>query len=140
MKPAPRKSVPVEKELWSEKSRAGLDYTFAHAVYEDKAFNCRACGAASVFTAEQQKYTYEVKKSYTWEQHVLCPSCFQLRNVLTSEAMASLASWVEGRAALGTNVPFMRRWKEVLEQLPRYGVRKDTARIRMLEKLLENAA
>jgi hypothetical protein len=131
------KRVPVDKELWSEKARGSLDHVFAEAFYEDKPFNCRACGMSSVFTAEQQKYTYEVKKEYTWVQHVLCPVCFERRNKLAAESTASLAVWVRDRAVLTTNAMFLQRWKQVLEDLPQYGIRKDTARIRMLQKLLQ---
>ena len=62
MNATPRKPVPVEKELWSEESRNSLDYSFAPDFYEDKPFSCRACGLEGVFTAAQQKYTYEVKR------------------------------------------------------------------------------
>ena len=131
--------VLVDKELWSEKSRGSLDYVFAQASYEDKPFACRACGRKSVFTAEQQKYTYEVKKAFTWEQHVLCSACFKQRNELTAESTALAAAWVRDKASLASNAPALRRWKEVLEVLPKYGVRKDTARIRMLTRRLESA-
>ena len=140
MKPPPRQPVPVNKELWSEESRRGLDYAFAPEFYEDKPFVCRACGSKSVFTAEQQKYTYEVKKAFTWEQHVLCPVCFHKRNELSAESSAFLAAWSQNKRAVVENLPTVRRWKEVLELLPTYGVRKDAARIRMLSKLLANAS
>jgi len=140
MRAAPRKPVPVNKELWSEESRRGLDYAFAPEFYEDKPFACRACGSKSVFTAEQQKYTYEVKKAFTWEQHVLCPVCFQERNELSAELSGLLEAWSQNKRAVVKNLYTVRRWKEVLELLPTYGVRKDTARIRMLSKLLENAS
>ena len=135
-----RKCVPVNKELWSEKSREGLDYVFAGESYEDKPFQCRTCGARSIFTAEQQKYTYEVKKAYTWEQHVLCQNCFRVRNQLSAESASFLAAWKNDKRAAEENVQGVRRWKEILELLPQYGVRKDTARIRMLSKVLSNAA
>jgi hypothetical protein len=137
---SPRKPVAVDKELWSEKSRSGLDYVFAPEFYEDKPFTCRACGRESVFTAEQQKYTYEVKKAFTWEQHVLCEMCFLQRNQLIAESAALSASWMNDKAALLNNLDAIRRWKVVLELLPNYGIREDTARIRMLTKLLHNAA
>ncbi|MFA7174661.1 MAG: zinc-ribbon domain containing protein [Kiritimatiellia bacterium] len=140
MNTAERKRIPINKELWSEKSRTGLDYVFAEEFYEDKPFQCRACGASSVFTAEQQKYTYEEKKAYTWEEHVLCSDCFKVRNQLSAESLAFLAVWVRDKRAAMANLQGVCRWKEILELLPRYGVRKDTARIRMLSKVLSNAA
>ena len=140
MKPKTRKPILIDKELWSEKSKGGLDYVFAAELYEDKPFSCRACGQESIFTAEQQQYTYEVKKAAIDEQHVLCPVCFQQRNELFAESAALAASWTQDKALVKNNLLILRRWKEVLELLPKYGIRKDTARIRMLAKLLQNAA
>ena len=135
-----RKSVRVKKELWSEKSKAGLDYAFAGQFYEDQRFTCRACGKPSVFTAEQQKYTYEVKKAYTWEQHVLCQACFSRRNKLEAKSADFAALWKKNKKGLKDDRAALRRWKEVLESLPRYGVPEDKARIRMITTLLDNAA
>jgi len=140
MKSTPRKKVPLKKELWSEKSRGGLDYVFAPEFYEDKPFGCRACGRQGVFTAEQQKYTYEVKKAFTWEQHVLCPTCFQKCCELSAESSALVAAWLQNKGKAAANLPALRRWREVLELLPSYGMRKDAARIRMLSKLLADVA
>jgi transcription elongation factor Elf1 len=93
MKPSVRTPVPVDATQWSEKSRQSLDYTFAPAFYEDKPFTCRACGAESVFTAEQQKREFEVKKAYTWQQHVLCGSCFSKKHELLAENDAFSQRW-----------------------------------------------
>lgn len=139
MKPARRPPVRVDKDQWSEKSRSGLDYVFASENYEDKPFACRACGQKAVFTAEQQKYTYEIKKAFTWEHHVLCAACFRQRNDLVAEAKVFAASWAKDKALLKRDRLALQRWKEVLELLPTYGIRKDGARIRMLAKVLEHA-
>ncbi len=135
----PRKPVTVEKDLWSESSRRSGDYLLIGDFYEDKPFSCRVCGANAVFTAEQQKYAYEVKKAHTWEQHLLCLECFEQRNTLIAEAATYAAEWARTKAQFRQKPAAIRRWKEVLEILPRFGVRKDSARIRMLAKLLDAA-
>ena len=134
------KRLRIEKDLWSPKSRGGLDEFFAGEFYEDKSFVCRACGRPGVFTAEQQKYTYEVKKALVYQEHVLCERCFKERNRLAAAAKVFLESWSADRAALKAKPGQLARWKEVLELLPKYGVRQDTARIRMLARLIRNAA
>jgi Probable zinc-ribbon domain len=136
----PTKRVRVQLELWAPKSRGGLDEYFAGEFYEDKPFDCRACGKPSVFTAEQQKYTYEVKKALIHEQHVLCESCFTERTRLEAASVAFLKLWKHNKAVLQAHVGELGRWKEVLVLLPKYGVRQDTARIRMLTKLLAKAS
>jgi pyruvate/2-oxoacid:ferredoxin oxidoreductase alpha subunit len=140
MKTTRRQPVRINKELWSEESRRGLEYAFAAEFYEDIPFVCYTCGAKSIFTAEQQKSMYEVRKAYVWARHVLCPTCFKGKNELSAEAASFLATWLQDKGTITTNPARISRWKEVLELLPKYGVRKDTARIRMLSKLLENAA
>jgi hypothetical protein len=134
------KRLRIEKDLWSPKSRGGLDEFFAGEFYEDKSFVCRACGRPSVFTAEQQKYTYEVKKALIYQEHVLCERCFKERNKLEAASKAFLQSWSRNKAALKAKRDQLIRWKEILELLPKFGVRQDTARIRMLARLIRNAA
>jgi hypothetical protein len=84
--------VPVDKEQWSEQSRRGLDYIFAAEHYEDIEFDCYACRAPSVFTAEQQKTLYEVKKAYVWARHKDTARIRMLSKLLESVASADLQS------------------------------------------------
>jgi hypothetical protein len=93
-----------------------------------------------VFTAEQQKYTYEVKKALIYQEHVLCERCFKERNKLEAASKAFLQSWSKNKAALKAKPGQLIRWREIVELLPKYGVRQDTARIRMLARLIRNAA
>jgi len=140
MKIPVRKAVPVDASQWSEKSQRSLDYMCAPSFYEDKPFDCYACGCKSVFTAEQQKREYEVKKAFIWQQHVLCHGCFLKRHELSSQDEALSQRWENDKVALKTDVPALLHWIAILESLPSYGVRRDTGRIRMLRKLAENAA
>jgi hypothetical protein len=129
----------VNKELWSVKAKTGLDYEFAAEFYEDIPYECWACRAPSLFTAEQQKHAFEVKRAYTWQRHVLCQRCFSRRNELTAEAASFARMWVANKAALAADRTQLLRWRELLDQLPRLGMRKDTARTRMLDKLIRGA-
>ena len=63
-----------------------------------------------------------------------------MRNKLEAASKAFLKSWARNKAALQAKPGELMRWKEVLELLPTYGVRQDTARIRMLSRLIKNAA
>jgi hypothetical protein len=140
MKPASRPHVPVDADQWSVKSQQRLGYLSAPAYYEDKVFSCRACQCEAVFTAEQQKREYEVKKAYVLRQHVLCPSCFSVKHELQSEHEALELQYESDKVAFKRDVPALLRWIELLELLPTYGVRRNTARIRMLRELAEGAA
>ena len=45
------------------------------AYYADYAFACQDCGSPAVWTAEQQKWYYEVAKGHIWAVAVRCRSC-----------------------------------------------------------------
>lgn len=138
MSPSNRTRVPIDKSQWSEKSKQSLDYEFASDFYEDKPFKCWRCGRDAVYKAEQQKYEYEVKKAYVWQQHILCEECFLARRRLEVENGNLVVRWQCEKQALKRDMDALRHWLEVLEELPRYSVRRDSARIRMLQKLISN--
>ncbi len=133
-------SAPVDTSQWSEESKRSLHYRSAPDVYEDKLFACRKCGCQAVFTAEQQKREYEVKKANTLQQHVLCQTCFVVRHELGAESSSFAERWQNDKARFKNEPQAIRRWIEVLNLLPQYGGYKDAGRIRMLAKLLSNVA
>lgn len=49
------------------------------AFYVDKPFVCRDCGAEEVWTAEQQKWWYEVAKGHIDSTAVRCRTCRKKR-------------------------------------------------------------
>jgi hypothetical protein len=138
--PAASKSAPVDTNQWSEESKRRLHYLPAPNVYEDKVFACRRCGCKAIFTAEQQKREYEVKKANTLRQHVLCHTCFVAWHELGAESDLFSNRWQNDKAGFKKDPPAIKRWIEVLNLLPQYGGYKDAGRIRMLEKLFSNAA
>ncbi len=47
--------------------------------YEDITFTCRDCGSAEVWTAEQQKWWYEVAKGAIFSRAIRCRTCREKR-------------------------------------------------------------
>jgi hypothetical protein len=132
--------VPVDIDQWSEPARRRLGYLPAPLYYEDRIFACRSCQCEAVFSAEQQKFDYEVKKAHYLRQHVLCPPCFARRCYLQSVDRWFESSWLAGEPDMRGDVPTLLMWLDVLQELPLFGVRPDLARIRMLERLASDAA
>lgn len=130
--------LPVDVDQWSEAARRRLGYLPAPSHYEDRRFKCRSCQSEAFFTAAQQKHEYEVKKAHYLRQHVLCPPCFARRSELQALNDHFESSWMARDQGLSADVPALLVWLDVLNELPRYGLRRDTARIRMLEKLIED--
>ena len=70
--PARHKStIPADPSQWSEKSKRSVSFFFT-SKYEDREYKCWSCGKLATFTAEDQKYTYEVRKASIDQRRVLC--------------------------------------------------------------------
>ncbi|WP_425502922.1 zinc-ribbon domain containing protein [Pseudomarimonas arenosa] len=104
--------------------------------YRPLPYICRGCGCDCVFSAEDQKYAREVlKKRLEWGPS-LCDDCYAVRVGLERERDRFIAAWRERRSEVLGDSAALQRWLEVLEMLPRYGPRKDSAKISQLRKLL----
>jgi Probable zinc-ribbon domain len=56
--------------------------------YVDRPFDCKACGAAQVWTATQQKWWYESAQGDVWTVAVLCKPCRRREQVRKAAARA----------------------------------------------------
>ena len=76
MKPPDRaKTVAADQEKWSEQSKQTISYHYKQE-YTDIEYSCWRCRAACVFTAQDQKYTYEVRKASIDQRRFLCGPVF----------------------------------------------------------------
>jgi Probable zinc-ribbon domain len=128
--------VPCDPDCWSEESKRSVAYEFRPPVYRDKAYRCWRCGAPDVFTAADQKHTFEVRKANISRQRVLCGACHRERAELEREAGECGRRWAAGRVKLVRDPGFLRRWLEVLESLPGYGGANDEANIARVRRLI----
>ncbi|HVK10935.1 MAG TPA: zinc-ribbon domain containing protein, partial [Gemmataceae bacterium] len=91
--------------------------------------------AADVFTAAEQKHTFEVRKVHIDQQRVLCRACHREWVALEREARDCRRRWSAERPALAGDPEFLRRWLVVLQALPGYNGSRDEAKIVMLRRL-----
>jgi hypothetical protein len=130
--------VRIDYSKWSDEARtspvAFLDEFYSHLPY-----NCRACGRDCVFSAEDQKHVLEVLKKRVGWGPSLCDGCYAVRVGLERERRRFEAAWCESRGNLRKSARDLGRWLEVLEALPRYGPKKDAAKIKHLKKLLQSS-
>jgi hypothetical protein len=134
--------VPCDPEQWSEDSKRSVAYDFAPRPYRDKAYRCwrSGCGARDVFTAAEQKHTFEVRKAHISQQRVLCRACHREWVALEREAREHRRRWAAERQALSRDLGFLRQWLVVLEALPGYNGERDEGNIVMLRRLLGEPA
>lgn len=124
-------------EEWSEASKRSVEYMFPPHPYVDIEYLCWQCKAPAVFTAEDQKRTYEVQKAHRGQRRVLCVPCHAERCRLNREVLVCRRRWAEGMRELQRDIEFLRHWLAVLEAHDRYGARSDPANIIMLRRLVE---
>lgn len=76
-------------------------YSSPPIYYEDIDFECVDCGAADTWTAEQQKWYYEVVKGQLYARAVRCRPCRQWLRENGARAVGSPSATLQGvRAAL----------------------------------------
>jgi hypothetical protein len=129
--------VPCDPEHWSDESKRSVAYGFAIKPYRDKTYLCWRCNAPDVFTAAEQKHTFEVRKANISQQRVLCQTCHREWVGLDHEAREYRQQWAAEKETLRQNNEFLRRWLNVLEALPGYNGTRDEGNIVMLRRLVD---
>jgi hypothetical protein len=135
----PPRSSPVaaDPSKWSPKSQQSVAFQFKR-VYVDEPYVCRRCGRDCVFTAQDQKYTFEIKKARIDQRRLLCAECWSESHRVRAALTERESRWAENRAALSADPDFLRDWLDLLLQWEAFNAYKvDTARINMLRRLLK---
>lgn len=135
-RPKPNSDVRIEYSKWSE---AALAWPMAliDEFYSHRPYRCRVCKRACVFTAEDQTHALEVLKKPLQSSPSLCDDCYAFRVGLEREQRACFAKWRSAKQDVQRDPTFLARWLEILETLPRYGTKADSAKITQLRKLLQ---
>lgn len=124
----------IDFEKWSEESKRSFRYTGLNGYvdyYSDIHYECVACGKKAVFSAKDQKISYEINKNYIWQKRVLCPSCYQE----LQEIKQALVKYEELLSA--GNIEILNENLALLSKLPRYGRKINKAmenRIKLLQR------
>lgn len=132
-------TVPADPTQWSAESQRSVAADFT-TEYRDLPYTCWHCGCSAVFTAIDQKHTYEVKKANINQQRTLCSACWSERLKVEAELKVHEQQWAEAKSQLRNDRAFLSRWLELLTLLESYvPYRHDTARKGMLAKFLAAA-
>lgn len=132
--------APADPEQWSEQSKQSVAFHFTKT-YEDIAYCCVRCKVACIFTAQDQKCTFEVKKAHIDQRRYLCASCWAESHRLRALLLECESSWAGSKKRLQQDVGFLTRWLDLLNTLEAYQPgKRDTARKNMLAKLLASGA
>jgi Probable zinc-ribbon domain len=125
---------------WSEKDQGSVAFHFTKE-YTDIEYNCWHCKKTTVFSAYDQKYTYEVKKAPIDQQQLLCTECWESSLKIKKEIRICEEKWAESKKSLKNDVDFLSHWLQLLVSLEEYVAYKpNTAAKNMLKKLINSNA
>lgn len=129
---------PANPEKWSDESKRSLSYVlFAPEGYADRNYRCYRCGKSAVFSAADQKYTYEVKKAYIHQRRKLCPDCWKPYQVIKHDIKVCEEQWVASKESLKNNADFLAHWLNLLLKYDAYEpYKKNLSTQNMLKKLV----
>jgi hypothetical protein len=132
-------SVPADPSKWSASSQCAVSADWT-TEYTSLRYSCWRCRASAVFTAQDQRYTYEVKKANINQQRSLCETCWKRSNAISKELAECEHQWAEAKSSLARDREFLSRWASLLDERDEYVPYKaDTAKKNMLAKLLRDA-
>lgn len=131
--------VLADTEQWSEPSKrsAGGGYGYVNGYYHDIHYTCTKCRSPAVFTAEEQKYSFEVQKNYIWQQRFLCGKCFLILSGLRNKHNKFEHRWLLCKNTLQSDKQFINQWLNVIDEIASYNVNVNYAMRIHLKKLLE---
>ena len=131
------KKVPLNKAAYSESSKRSVGFEFLGEFYEDKSYMCKKCGKSTVFSAKDQKTTYEVKKQYMWQQRFLCDSCYKEMNHIKKELYEMEQYYCANKEQVLQDEAFLRKWLSLLNEYPTFWKKGNNSRIVFIKKALE---
>lgn len=135
-KQAPLDPLPADPSQWSESSQRSVAAGWT-TEYTARRCTCWHCRAEAVFTAADQRYTYEVKKAPIDQQRILCEGCWRRLNAIDDELAGYSQAWTASKAELRADRSFLERWAALLKERDGYVPYKaDVARKNMIAKLL----
>jgi hypothetical protein len=128
--------VPADPSQWSAASQRSISFYYTKE-YRDAPYTCGQCKRETVFSAKDQKHTYEVSKAPIDQRRVLCTECWKQLLSIDKEIKNCSERWASNKLASTKDKAFLSRWLQLIisreECVPYH---RDIATKRMLEKLL----
>lgn len=129
-------SIAADPNQWSEQSKHSVAFHFKRE-YVDESYQCRRCGAACVFTAQDQKYTFEVKKASIDQRRKFCAACWSESHRVRAALSDFESRWASAKHTLRADREFLTEWLELLVRWKEFEpYKQDIAKVNMLRDLL----
>jgi len=129
-------SIAADPSKWSEQSKQSVAFHFKRN-YVDEPYDCRRCGAPCVFTAQDQKYTFEIKKASIDQRRRWCAACWSEAHQLRVAMNERDSRWAVEKSTLQADRDFLSGWLELMTRWKQFEpYKQDVAKINMLRGLL----
>ena len=128
----------IDKSQWSKSSQksSGGHYDARATHYENIAYRCVKCFAAGIFSAEEQKKSYEVRKEYVGRIPTLCGNCELELTALRKQDKEFLEQWNIHKETLRGNPEFLTNWLHTLNEISKFGKPYNRSAVTMLSRLV----
>jgi len=130
------KKVRLNKEGYSCSSKRSVGFDYLGEYYEDKRYQCKKCYKSTVYTAEEQKEAFEVKKRYMWQQRFLCGCCYNEMCSIRRELQEMEQHYCENREQIISDEKFLRKWLKLLVEYTKYCKKGNPSRVIFIKKTL----
>lgn len=132
--------VPADPSKWSEKSQRSVAADFTKD-YTDIVYDCWRCKEPAVFSAADQKHTFEVKKASIDQRRTLCGDCWKELLRIERNLRICEEQWSQSKKSLKLDTSFLSGWLDLVIEREQYvPYRPDTAKKNMLRKLLDEGS
>lgn len=130
-------TIAADPEQWSEQSKHSVAYRFMR-YYIDEPYKCWRCSEACIFTALDQKYTFEIKKSSINRRRKFCAACWSESNRLRAALSEYDLRWAAEKSTLSIEKEFLTEWFYLLTRWKQFEpYKQDVAKINMVCRLLK---
>jgi len=133
-------SVKINKDAWSEKSKESLSYAFAKDFYENIIYTCRKCKKESIFSAEEQKRSYEIQKNYIDQQKIFCEKCYKNHKELKKQIHEYEKMWEMESVKTKNTATYLNEWLSTMHEMQSYGKPINEAMTNHLLKIINKNA
>ena len=123
------KKVRINREAFSDSSKNSVGHEFLGDYYENIQYKCIKCKKPAVFSAQEQKETFEMRKEYMWAKRVLCPLCWREMRGIKKDLGIKEQFYLQNKESVLGDQGFLKEWLELLENYPKFGKKVDSARI-----------
>src|SRR5262245_59139001 len=133
------KTISADPTQWSEESQRSVSFEWVRE-YKDIRYSCWNCKRDAVFSASDQKFTYEVRKANINQRRILCGPCWKESKRISVKLAQCDEQWAGSKTRLRADAVFLKQWLELLTVSESYALKPDTAKKAMLKALLANAS